>query len=501
LPVAVFSAEGFLMSMIEQASKRLEQLGQAGFTVPTSVSRLRVVDDADAQIARRRVALPARTLSDAAQAENASGAADAPVHFSPALTPTFARAAVAAVAPAVDAPNAVAPVEPIAKPVAEPVAAASAASAETVHPVLADVVPASDPTAFFAPFAEAESLMRVDARGVHVTATEPAWFDETLAAETVVAPLVSAASVMAPVAIAAAVAAPTIAPAVSPTSAATVAPTVAQTLAAEAPVRLAVAQAPGIGMVVDASLAQRSEPATRVSFDLERLRGVGYLVPDQVRSEMAEQFRHLKRPLLKNARAKTGPTGLCSSHIMITSALPGEGKTFSSINLAMSMAMEVDTAVLLIDADVVRPSVFNRLGINIKPPGLLDLLTRDDLPLHEALVSTNVPKLTLMASGERNQRSTELLASTAMDKLLARLAVEYPDHVVIFDAPPLLLTNESPVLATKVGQVVVVVEALKTRRTVIQQAFAALKNCPVVHSVLNKCDEATEGRRYGYYYG
>jgi protein-tyrosine kinase len=485
LPVAVFSAEGFLMSMIEQASKRLEQLGQAGFTVPTSVSRLRVVDDADAQAARRRVAVPTRSLSDAAKAEDASSEADAPAHFSPALSPAFAKAAVAA------APNVVAHVEPVVErpPVAahtQPAAEASVAATVAAHQELADVLPTA-------------------ARPVSVGAAEPAWFDETPTADVAVAPAVpavSVATVMAPVAVGAAVVAPTSAPALAPTVTEVVAPPVAVSVAPAAPVRVAMPRAPAVvSMAGDASLAQRAEPSTRVSFDLERLRGVGYLVPDQVRSEMAEQFRHLKRPLLKNARAKTGPAGLCSSHIMITSALPGEGKTFSSINLAMSMAMEVDTAVLLIDADVVRPSVFNRLGINIKPPGLLDLLTRDDLPLHEALVSTNVPKLTLMASGERNQRSTELLASTAMDRLLARLAVEYPDHVVIFDAPPLLLTNESPVLATKVGQVVVVVEALKTRRTVIQQAFAALKNCPVVHSVLNKCDEATEGRRYGYYYG
>jgi protein-tyrosine kinase len=481
LPVAVFSAEGFLMSMIDQASKRLEQLGQAGFTVPSSVSRLRVVDDADAQAARRRAALPARTLSDAAKAEDASSAADAPAHFSPALSPTVAKAA------AVGAPNVVAQAGPVAQqqPVvahAQPVAAVPAAATAAVHQVLADVVPA-------------------EAQSVRVAAAEPAWVDETPVAKAAVAPAVSVAAAMAPVAVAAAVVAPTTAPTVVPTITQVVAPSAAAAVAPDVPARVAMPPAPAINVAQDASLAHRAEPSTRVSFDLERLRGVGYLVPDQVRSEMAEQFRHLKRPLLKNARAKTGPAGLCASHIMITSALPGEGKTFSSINLAMSMAMEVDTAVLLIDADVVRPSVFNRLGINIKPPGLLDLLTRDDLPLHEALVSTNVPKLTLMASGERNQRSTELLASAAMEKLLARLAVEYPDHVVIFDAPPLLLTNESPVLATKVGQVVVVVEALKTRRTVIQQAFAALKNCPVVHSVLNKCDEATEGRRYGYYYG
>jgi protein-tyrosine kinase len=345
--------------------------------------------------------------------------------------------------------------------------------------------------AYFAPEVEVEKPLPVEPSVAPlVSVASPAWFEPAPAVEAVApaAPVAPVAPAVAAVAAVAAAAAPVRAEVSAP-------------IPAPAPARLVPPQAPVFGTPTDASLAQRAEPSTRVSFDLERLRGVGYLVPDQVRSEMAEQFRHLKRPLLKNARAKTGPSGLCSSHIMITSALPGEGKTFSSINLAMSMAMEVDTAVLLIDADVVRPSVFNRLGINLKPPGLLDLLTRDDLPLHEALVSTNVPKLTLMASGERNQRSTELLASTAMDRLLARLAIEYPDHVVIFDAPPLLLTNESPVLATKVGQVVVVVEAAKTRRTVIQQAFAALKNCPVVHSVLNKCDEATEGRRYGYYYG
>jgi protein-tyrosine kinase len=460
------------MSMIEQATKRLEQLGQAGFTVPSSVSRLRVVDEADAQAARRRAGAPARALSDPAKADDASNAADAPAHFSPALYPSFVKASAVSVTPV------------IAPAVELPPGWAVAESAPAATVVVVQAVPENVPAASLAPFAEAakSSPSQVLAAPA-VPIAPPAWFESVPVVEAVVVvpPAVAAATV-------ASVAVPVPVPAPAPAP-------------APAPVRLASPPAPAIVEALNASLAKRAEPNTRVSFDLERLRGVGYLVPDQVRSEMAEQFRHLKRPLLKNARAKSGSPGLCSSHIMITSALPGEGKTFSSINLAMSMAMEVDTAVLLIDADVVRPSVFNRLGINIKPPGLLDLLTRDDLPLHEALVSTNVPKLTLMASGERNQRSTELLASTAMDRLLARLAVEYPDHVVIFDAPPLLLTNESPVLATKVGQVVVVVEAAKTRRTVIQQAFAALKNCPVVHSVLNKCDEATEGRRYGYYYG
>lgn len=244
----------------------------------------------------------------------------------------------------------------------------------------------------------------------------------------------------------------------------------------------------------------RTEPATKVTIDLEMLRAAGYLVPDQVRSEMAEQFRHLKRPLLKNARAGSDASAHRESLIMVTSALPGEGKTFCSINLAMSMAMEVDKAVVLVDADVIRPSVFTRLGIHAKTPGLLDLLGRDDVRLQDALVATNVPGLYLMGAGERNERSTELLASAPMDRLMSLLAAEYADHVVIFDAPPILLTTESPVLASKVGQVVVVVEASKTQRDAVQQAFAALSNCPVVMSVLNKCDEPSQGRRYGYYY-
>lgn len=244
----------------------------------------------------------------------------------------------------------------------------------------------------------------------------------------------------------------------------------------------------------------RTEPATKVSIDLEMLRAAGYLVPDQVRSEMAEQFRHLKRPLLKNARAGSEASAYRESLIMVTSALPGEGKTFCSINLAMSMAMEVDKAVVLVDADVIRPSVFTRLGIDAKPPGLLDLLGRDDVRLQDALVATNVPGLSLMGAGERNERSTELFASAPMDRLMTLLASEYADHVVIFDAPPILLTTESPVLSTKVGQVVVVVEASRTERGAVQQAFAALRNCPVVMSVLNKCDAPSDGRRYGYYY-
>ena len=245
-------------------------------------------------------------------------------------------------------------------------------------------------------------------------------------------------------------------------------------------------------------------PARSVQLDLARLAANGYLVPDQIRSEMAEQFRHIKRPLLKNMRQRDGDRRVPNNHLMITSALPGEGKTFSSINMAMSMAMEVDTAVILVDADVIRPSVFNRLGLDASidaPTGLLDYLSGRETDLGQLLVGTNVPKLMLMSTGPGSNQSSELLASASMDRLLEQLSEQYADHVVIFDAPPLLLTTESTVLAGKAGQVLVVVESGKTPKSVVKQAFDTLRHCASVSAMLNKCMEPTEGRRYGYYYG
>jgi receptor protein-tyrosine kinase len=248
--------------------------------------------------------------------------------------------------------------------------------------------------------------------------------------------------------------------------------------------------------------AARQAPELHLNVDLQRLRKEGYLVPDEARSQVAIEFRHLKRSLLTNARPRPEEPEHRRSLVMVTSAMPGEGKTFCAISLAMSMAMEVDTGVILVDADVVRPTLFKRLGVEVTPPGLLDHLLREDLRLDQVLATTNVPKLTLMAAGNTNERSTELLASNAMERLLKVLATDYADHIVIFDAPPLLLTTESAVLATKVGQVVMVVEALKTPRKVVREAFDALSDCPLVLSVLNKCEATSaEYRRYGYYFG
>lgn len=282
---------------------------------------------------------------------------------------------------------------------------------------------------------------------------------------------------------------------------------------AEAPVQRAAADASTPASVVrrlelPGAAAARSggeagaEPAQQsrsVTLDLGMLERTGYLVPNLVRSDLALEFRHIKRPVLKNVRHPTSAANQRGSLVMVTSAVPGEGKTFCAVNLAMSIAMEIDTSVLLVDADVVRPAVLGRLGLQAEK-GLLDVLTDPTLKLSDVMLRTNVSKLSLLPAGTANVHSTELLASGAMERLLEELATRYADRVVIFDAPPLLLTTESRVLASRVGQVVMVVDSARTSRADVTKAFAAVESCPNVMSILNKSPSAQKAGDYGDYY-
>ena len=244
---------------------------------------------------------------------------------------------------------------------------------------------------------------------------------------------------------------------------------------------------------------RRPQPPPAVTLDLPRLEQAGLLVPTQTRSELAAAFRHIKRPLLKNIR-QSASTAPALPLIMLASALPGEGKTFCAISLAMSLSMEVDSSVLLVDADVVRPDVMRQLGVSAGK-GLLDVLTDPELDVGDVLLKTNVPKLTLLPAGSRNDRSTELLASEAMEHLLGELAGRYPDRVIVFDAPPLLVTTEARVLASRMGQVVLVVESSRTSRKAVHQALSSLEQCPIVMTLLNKSRSPDRGHGYGDYYG
>ena len=232
----------------------------------------------------------------------------------------------------------------------------------------------------------------------------------------------------------------------------------------------------------------------RVTLDLERLGRAGWLEAATPHSTLAEEFRQLKRPLLRAARGAQGVDDRLSM-IMITSACAGEGKTFTAINLAMSMALEIDTSVLLVDADVVRADVPRQLGFEADK-GLLDLLVDPRLAWRDLVVETNVPKLSILPAGTRSCVSTELLASDAMESLLVSMSKTGGERIVIFDGPPLLVTSEARTLASRVGQVLLVVEAYATPRRAVAQALTELEGCAHVMSMLNRTTEPT--MRYGY---
>lgn len=259
---------------------------------------------------------------------------------------------------------------------------------------------------------------------------------------------------------------------------------------------------PAATAVAPAPAAPPEEPAQatarRVELDLDALSRSGIVTPTAARSRIADQYRVIKRPLIRNAVGKGASTIAHGNLIMVTSALAGEGKSFTSVNLAMSIAAELDHTVMLVDADVARPSVLRMLGLP-PAPGLLDVLEQSD-DLSNVLLRTNIDKLTLLPAGTAHPRATELLASDAMAQLLQEISTRYADRIVIFDSPPLLLTTESRVLASHMGQVVVVVQAEKTLQSDVQNALATIEACPVRLMLLNNARADTRDA-YGYGYG
>lgn len=245
-----------------------------------------------------------------------------------------------------------------------------------------------------------------------------------------------------------------------------------------------------------------SLPTSRhVNLDMDALAAAGIVTPSAPRSQIADQYRVIKRPLIDNAMGKGATPVENGNLIMVTSSVPGEGKSFTAINLAISIAAEMDNTVMLVDADVARPSILRVLGLPTGP-GLLDLLQDDAADLSTMLLRTNIDTLSILPSGTPHERATEMLASDAMTRLVADLGKRYSDRIIVFDSPPLLLTTEARVLATHMGQIVMVVHAEKTLRSDVEDALATIEACPVKLMLLNQVrTSAGGGYGYGYRYG
>jgi len=242
-----------------------------------------------------------------------------------------------------------------------------------------------------------------------------------------------------------------------------------------------------------------TEEARRyIEIDLARMSDAGYVIPDGRRNRIKEQYRVIKRPLLVNAFQREGQ--IKNSHIiLVTSACPGEGKTFTATNLAMSIASEREVKVLLIDGDVIRQDLSHRFGIETER-GYLDLLENTSLDISDILVRTSIPSLAVLPSGATREDATELFSSNRMKDLLDELASRYHDRMIIIDTPPILASSETNALAMHAGQVVIVVEAGRTPRHTIEEALHMLAPSEQTYCILNKAEDADVGDRYGSYY-
>jgi protein-tyrosine kinase len=236
-----------------------------------------------------------------------------------------------------------------------------------------------------------------------------------------------------------------------------------------------------------------------VEIDVESLSAAGFLTPDRSESLLAEQMRIIKRPLLARATPDSGSAVKDGNLIIVTSSLPGEGKTFCSINLSMSIGMEMDRTILLVDADPAKSDVSRVLGLE-KRKGLTNFLSGEESDLSRLLVRTKDPQMTVLPSGPRHPRMTELMSSQEMRRLVNELSSRYPDRIVVFDSPPLLATSGVGVLAGLMGQVVMVVEAVRTPQSAIREALRELGPACNVGVLYNK-ERTSAGRNYGYGYG
>lgn len=265
-------------------------------------------------------------------------------------------------------------------------------------------------------------------------------------------------------------------------------------------------QEPQLG-VAEAGVPYLAQPAAAADaaaspryreLNLARLQQQGMVTHDSGRTTVAEDFRIIKRPLLRQARASGAEAIRHGNLIVVTSAMPGEGKTYCAVNLAMSIAMEMDITVLLVDADVARPSVLKVLGLPPEP-GLMDVLLDEQLAMSDVILKTNVATLSILPAGRSNKHATELLGSRAMSRLLSEIASRYADRIVVFDSPPLLITSEAHALVGQMGQVVMVVEAETTTQHAVKEALRQIESCEHIHLIYNKTKSFPGNDYYGYY--
>lgn len=226
----------------------------------------------------------------------------------------------------------------------------------------------------------------------------------------------------------------------------------------------------------------------------------GLLAPLDLATGVADEFRRIKRPILDNASRKGPDTLHHQNVILVASAMPRAGKTFCAVNLAVSVSLERELNVLLIDADVAKPHISREFGMSGRP-GLIDLLVGDSCDVSEYLLRTDLNDIQVLPAGKKHPQATELLASNRMTELISEVSERYPDRIILIDSPPLLITSEAPALAAQVGQIVLVVESGETTHQALAETMNLLDREKAINIILNKSHHSMKGGYYGEGYG
>ncbi|MBL0966318.1 AAA family ATPase [Blastomonas sp. UPD001] len=293
---------------------------------------------------------------------------------------------------------------------------------------------------------------------------------------------------------AAPVAAPAPAPVVPPVSPAP-APVVA------APVAPPAVAAPVAPPAADAPVAPRAPVLPVAQVDRDLLREAAFIVPDGPVTSISEEFRIVKRRLLASVQAEINAgLGVAAQRILICSANPGDGKTYSAINLALSIATEKDHDVLLVDADFAKPSILSSLGI-AGQSGLMDALADPSVEVQDLIIPTDIPGLSVLPAGRQTNTDSEYLASARTQEVLASLTAGRPGRIVIFDSPPLLAASPAATIAQHVGHALMVVRADVTSERALRDALSLIAGCNQIQLLLNGVKFSPSGRSFGSYYG
>ncbi len=239
----------------------------------------------------------------------------------------------------------------------------------------------------------------------------------------------------------------------------------------------------------------------RLPVNRQHLRDQGLIVPEGAVSAVLEEFRIVKRQLLYNAGqlAQQG-MGMAAQRVLICSPHPSEGKSFTAVNLALAIAAEKETEVLLVDADFAKPSVLSMLGLP-GGPGLMDALSNPDIDAADCVIGTDISGLWVMPAGNATASDSEYLSSSRTRSVLDRLVEGAPNRFVIFDSPPALMASPAAELAKYVGQAVLVARADRTGQGALEDAVSLLSGCPNIQLLLNAVHFSPSGRRFGSYYG